>query len=44
MESKTTEKASQLTTAVAEEGARLHHSIRNGKMVADGKFTFDVST
>lgn len=44
MESTTTEKASQSTTAVAEEGARLHHSIRNGKLVADGKFTFDVST
>jgi hypothetical protein len=44
MESTTTEKASQSTTAVAEEGARLHHSIRNGKVVADGKFTFDVST
>ena len=44
MESTTTETATLSTTAVAEDGKRLHYSIRNGKTDASEKFTFEVST
>lgn len=39
----TTEAPTLSTSAVAEEGVRLHHSIQNGRM-ENGKFTFDVKT
>lgn len=39
----TTETPTLSTSAVAEEGVRLHHSIQNGRM-EDGKFRFDVKT